>query len=499
MKEKSTGNVVLVADGGGRGAVLVDKYAQSEHVGRVLAIPGNDLMGMNTEKPVQIYPLLKTTSISEIEEICEREKVDLVDVAQDRAVGAGLTNALIAKGISVVGPTMEAGRIEWDKAFARQLGFSIGLPQPNFFIRTREESDYALNRIDLEPNRPRFIKAAFLADGKGAKPTKNKEEAKKAIVEIATTEAGKVFLVEDWIKGDNGQQGEEFSLFVVSDGERYRVLGNAQDYKRENNFDEGENTGSMGCSSPTSLMTPRLLRDSKKEIIEKTITKLKERGTPYKGILYLGGMVISKKNRPYASFPDEFDLKPYVVEFNARWGDPEAQAIIPGLKVDFFELGKAVCDGDISKLKIKHDGKVRVAITGSAKGYPREDEYRYVKGKRIFGIEDAMKLSGIKIYSGAIRKINGKNYAWGGRLFYIVAEGNDIIEAKARGEAAIAHVHVEGDNLKTRTDIGWRDVERYYKPPHKITVKQAIEGAEILLMEENKRIGAMIRLKQGDN
>ena len=463
MKERSTGNTVLIVGSGGAEAALVDKYAQSEYVGKIIVIPGNDLMKQFTEKPVQLYPQLKATDRKEIGEICEQEQVDLVDLRQERAVENGTADLLIEKGISVVGPTKKAGRIEWDKAFVRQLGFDIGLPQPDFVIRTRGELDSALTLIDLEPNKQRFIKAAFLADGKGAKPAKDREEAKKAVLEITGTEAGKTFLIEDWIKGDDGKQGEEFSLFIASDGEHYRVLGNAQDYKRENNFDEGENTGSMGCNSPTSLMTPQLLKDSKKEIIEKVLFKLRERGTPYKGILYLGGMAIKKANRTYAKYPDEFDLKPYVVEFNARWGDPEAQAILPGLKVDLFELGKAVSDGDISKIKIGHDNKIRVVVAGVAKGYPREKEYSMVKGKQIFGLDEIRKIDGIKLYGAAIKEIDGKYHAWGGRLFYIVAEDKDIVEARRKVAEAISLAFVEGNNLKTRSDIGWRDVKRLRK------------------------------------
>jgi phosphoribosylamine--glycine ligase len=496
MKERSVGNTVAIIGGGGAEAALVEKYAQSEHVDKIIVIPGNDLMKYVTDKPVQIYPQVKATDKKSIGEICEQQWVDLVDVRQERAIENGTVNLLIEKEIPVVGPTREASRIEWDKAYARQLCF--GLPQPDLFIRTRRELNYALNRIDLEPNKPRFVKAAFLADGKGAKPAKNKEEAKKAILEIANTEAGKVFLVEDWLRGDDERPGEEFSLFVAVDGEHYRILGNAQDYKRENNFDEGENTGSMGCASPTSLMTPRLLEDSKKEIIEKVLFRLREKGAPYKGILYLGGMAISKANRTYARYPDEFDLKPYIVEFNARWGDPEAQAILPGLKVDLFELGKAISDGDISKIQIGHDGKVRIAVTGAAKGYPREEEYKWVKGSQIFGLDKIRKLDGIKLYPAAIKEYNGKYYAWGERLFYVVAEGKNIIESRSKAAEAMSLAYIEGNNLKVRNDIGWRDAQRYHNPPRRITASMMVKEIERQLRNEDERIECIIKQQNKD-
>lgn len=498
MKERSTGNTVLIVDGGGRGAALADKYAQSDHVGKIVGVPGAELWGINTDKEVKIYPDIKTVDKKSIGEICEQEKVNLVDVAQDRAVEVGLVNLLIEKGIPVIGPTREAGRIEWDKAWAREFGFfKLHIPQPDFIIRTREQLDSALTLMDLEESKPRFIKAAFLAEGKGAKPAKTREEAKEEILEISKTDEGRVFLIEDWLKGDDGSQGEEFSLFVASDGEHYRVLGNAQDYKRENNFDEGENTGSMGCNSPTLLLTPELLCDTKKRIIEKTIFGLKEKGIPYKGVLYLGGMAINKK-RGWNNFGDIYEQKPYVIEFNARWGDPEAQAIIPGLKVDFFELGKAISDGNISKINIKRDGKTRVAVTCAAKGYPRKNEYKFTKGKRIFGLEEVMRMSGIKIYTAAIREINKKYYAWGGRLFYIVGEGENIIEAKRKVALAMATVYIEDDSLKTRSDIGWRDVERLCNPPRKIT-GSITEELEKGLRAEGKNIKAIIKERAENN
>lgn len=175
MKERSIGNTVLVVDGGGRGSVLVDKYYQSEHVERIIAVPGNDLMGINTVKPVKTYPQLKTTSIQEILEICERENVNLVDVAQDNAIEAGLVNVLTARGIPAVGPTRDAGQIEWDKAWAREFGKRQDVPQPSFKIclSEREGIDY----LNDQPDQPWFVKTAYLTEGKGALPAKNNEEA----------------------------------------------------------------------------------------------------------------------------------------------------------------------------------------------------------------------------------------------------------------------------------------------------------------------------------
>lgn len=441
-----TGNTVLVIDAGGRGATLVDKYAQSKHVEKVIAVPGNDLMKINTNKLVQIYPQLKTTSVPEILEVCERYQVNLVDVAQDNAVEAGLVDALIQKGVPVVGPTKEAGQIEWDKAWAREFGQRHGLPQPSFRICLSQQE--GIDYLQSQPDQAWFVKAAYLSEGKGALPAKNNEEAVQRISEMKRfKDAGRVFLIEKWLKGEDGS-GEEFSTYVFSDGQNYKVIGSAQDHKRANNFDEGENTGGMGCSSPPLVLTPEVMKEVELGILDKTIAGLKEEGRPYKGVLYLGGMVIKQKGT----------LKPYVIEFNARWGDPEAQVVLPGLLNDLFEVSLAIAQGDIQSLELKMDGKARVVVAGTSRGYP--GNYKEVRGKQIFGINEARKIDGVRIYGAGVKEEAGKYYANGGRLFYIVGEGETVIEARCKAYEAMALVYIEGNNLHFRTDIGWRDVQR---------------------------------------
>lgn len=445
MKKRKTENTVLIVGGGGRESAFVDKYAQSRHVKKIIAIPGNDLMQESTNKPVQTYQQLKTTSVKEILEICDEEKVSLVDVAQDNAVGSGLVDKLTQKGIPVVGPTRNAGQIEWDKAWAREFGERHKLPQPSFKICFSEKE--GINYLKSQTDQPWFVKAAYLAEGKGALPAKNNKEAIEKIKEMRRFEkAGEVFLLEKWLKGDD-DFAEEFSTFIFSDGEHYQIIGSAQDHKRVNNFDEGENTGGMGCSTPPLVLTSEIKNDIKK-IFDKTISGLRSEERPYKGVLYLGGMVIRQKNK----------LKPYVIEFNARWGDPEAQVILPGLKNDLFEISMAIAKGNISNLKIKTDGKARVVVAGASKGYPRD--YQAAKGKRIYGLDEAREIDGVRVYGAGIKKENGKYYAQGGRLFYIVGEGKTVIEARRKAYEAMSLVYIEGNNLHFRTDIGWRDIQR---------------------------------------
>lgn len=449
MKKNSVNNVVLVVDGGGRGAALVDKYGQSDHVGKILAVPGNDLMKIHASKSVQIYPQLKTTSIKEILKICKKEKVDLVDVAQDNAIEAGLVDLLIKNNIPTVGPTKSAGQIEWDKAWAREFGERQNIPQPKFKIYRSEKEgiDYLRN----QPDKAWFVKASYLAEGKGALPAKNNAEAIERVKEIKRfKDAGRVFLIEEWLKGDDGF-AEEFSTFIFSDGRNYKIVGSAQDHKRANNFDEGENTGGMGCSTPPLILNSELMKEIKTRILDKVILGLNAEKRPYKGVLYLGGMAVKGKGK----------LTPYVIEFNARWGDPEAQVILPGLLNDLFEVSMAIVKGNIKNLQLQTDGKARVVVAGASKGYP--GDYSMVKGKQIYGLSEAKKVEGVKIYGAGIKEEGGKYHANGGRLFYIVGEGENVIEARRKAYEAMSLVSIEGNNLHFRTDIGWRDVERIKK------------------------------------
>lgn len=447
MIERSVGNTVLVVDAGGRGAALVDKYAHSEHVGRVIAVPGNDLMGINTDKPVQIYPKLTTTSIPEILAICEQEEVILVDVAHDNAVAVGLVDALNQRGVPTVGPTRNAGQIEWDKAWSREFGERHGIAQPSFKICLSQQE--GMEYLQSQPDQPWFIKASGLAEGKGALPAKNNEEALRRVKEMDRFKgAGNVFLIEKWLQGDDGLPGEEFSTFVFSDGQHYKVIGSAQDHKRASNFDEGENTGGMGCSTPPLALTPEFMRDVEVGILDRALQGLYAEGRPYKGVLYLGGMAIKSNG----------SLSPSVIEFNARWGDPEVQVVLPGLVNDLFEVSMAIANGDISTLPLQTDGKSRVVVTGASRGYP--GDYKDVRGKQIYGLNEARSIDGVRLYGAGVGEEDGKHYAQGGRLFYIVGEGETVIDARRRAYEAMSLVSIDGNNLHFRTDIGWRDVAR---------------------------------------
>lgn len=427
---------VVVIDAGGRGAALVHKYSQSPEIGKIIAIPGNDLLQAISKKPVLTFPDLKTTSVKEIVEIAKIEKADLIDVAQDNAIEAGLVDKLVELGFKVVGPTKDAGQIEWDKSWARDFMEKYNIPSP--FYKAFNNKQTAIDFIKENPGKRWFVKASGLAEGKGAIPAENEQQAKNAIEEMSKFgAAGETFVIEEWL------EGEEFSMFAISDGKSFQILGSAQDHKRVEDGDRGPNTGGMGCSTPPLIVDNDIYRQAE-SIIEKAISGLQKEGRPYKGILYLGGIVVGDKV--------------FVIEFNARWGDPEAEVLIAGIENDLLEVSMAVAKGVLDQVKITTDGKSRVAVAATSKGYPID--YSKVKGKEILGLDKLLEDKSVTIYGAGVKIADDKYLANGGRLFYVVGEGHDVNEAREKAYEAIKKVNIEGDNLHFRTDIGYRDVER---------------------------------------
>lgn len=435
MKER-----VIVVDGGGRGAAIVHALSKSPHVGEIHAVPGNDGMSLNTGNiPVITHQDLKTTSVDQIVDLADDLKPAFVTVDQENAMEKRLANRLIERGHNVVGPTREAGVVEWSKSETRTLGEKIGLAQPTFVLCPSVYE--GINYLGGKPDDQGYaVKTVGLAEGKGVIITKNRKETIGAMTAL-THKYKEPFLLEELL------EGEEFSSFAVSDGETFQIIGEAQDHKRVDDFDLGKNTGGMGASTPPLVLTPELKAQIQKDIFEKTFNALRDSGKPYKGILYLGGMIVNRGGKD----------SPFVIEFNARWGDPEVQCILPGLITDYYELCMAVAEGNLNKLKIEHDRKPRVVVTGASRGYP--DDYSVVKGRRISNLPTG--VDGVTVYTAGVKKDDQGFVANGGRLFYVVGEGrNNVIEARQRAYGAMAVISVEGNNLHYRTDIGWRDVER---------------------------------------
>ena len=424
---------VLVVDGGGRGSVLTEAYLKSRNVKKVLAVPGNDLMTMN--KNVSIFPHLKTTDIDEIVKLCKRENIDLVDVAQDDAVAVGLSDALQKSGINTFGPTRVAGQIEWDKAWSRNFMKKFNIPHPAFkvFKSEAEGIQYIKNQLkDVSW----YIKASGLAAGKGALFAKDSKDAIAKIKQMKKFgKAGQTYLIEECLKG------EEFSSFAIVNGRNFEIVGHAQDHKTVSDGNQGPNTGGMGCSSPPLAISPNIERQII-AIFKKTVSGLYKINRPFVGILYLGGII--DKNG-----------KVWMIEFNSRWGDPEAQVLIPAIKNDFYDLISNALRGNLQKI-IK-DKKYRVVVTAASKGYP--GNYSQIIGKEIKGLGKLLK-NRVKIYGAGVAKKGQKFVVNGGRLFYILGEGENVAEARKKAYNVLSQVSIINYGLHYRKDIGYRDLQR---------------------------------------
>jgi phosphoribosylamine--glycine ligase len=428
---------VLIIGGGGREHTLVKVYEKSPHVKRTFVVPGNGLMGVRETKKVTTFPNVKPTDFENIWKIVEKNKIDLVDVAQDDPLATGGVDFFTKRGVAAFGPVKQAAQIEWDKEWARNFMKRYRLPIPYFAVFTsKKEAATYLNKL---PKGVCFVKASGLAAGKGAIKAGNKKEALAAIDQMSSFgSAGETFLIEEAL------EGEEFSAYAISDGEHFKVLKCAQDNKAIYNFDEGPNTGGMGAVAPALVTEKKNIRNQIEKIFEKAIRELASEGRLYKGILYLGGIITKTGIK--------------IIEFNARWGDPEAQVVLAGIKNDYLEIVLAALEGNLDKISIKEDNKTRVCVVGASRGYP--ENYSKAKDKRIFGLEQASKIPHVTIYGAGVKR-RGKNFfTSGGRVFNIVAEGKDIIQARNRAYAATAQIFIGGNNLHYRTDIGSRDTER---------------------------------------
>lgn len=428
---------VLIIGSNGREHTLAEIYAKSKKIKNVFIAPGNGLTDFTNKKIENVD--IEMTDVDKLLQFVKRKKIDLVDVAQDDIIAAGYVDAFEKEDIPTFGPTQKASQIEWDKDWARSFmqKYKLPIPECHSFSDVKKSTDF----INKNKEQLLYVKASGLAGGKGAIRTENKQQAVDAINSMKQFgKAGSVFLIEE------GLIGEEFSLFAICDGTDYVIAGIAQDHKTAYNKDQGPNTGGMGCVSPTTALTSSMIRIIELTILKPFLKGMEREERIYKGILYLGGIITKNGIK--------------VIEFNARWGDPEAEVILPSIQTDYVDIVKAVLSKKLNKIKIRLDKKIRISIAGCSAGYP--DNYSKVKGKEIFGLTDAMKLPGIHIYGAGLKRKNKRFFVDGGRLFHLVAKGKDIIDARKKAYLAMSMIYIEGNNLHFRTDIGWRDVERTY-------------------------------------
>jgi phosphoribosylamine---glycine ligase len=444
------GERIVVIDPGGRGHAIAEAYISDPRVEQVHVVPGNDLMKVGHYGKIITHPELTTKDADQIAQLSVEYRATLVDVAQDDAVASGVADATRAAGILTLGPSRLAGRIESSKIYDRTISRVVGIKQPYYVACYSEEE--GLKMINQFPFQETFIKADGLAAGKGVLPARNKQEMRERVIQMRSFgEAGRHFLIEEWLKNDDGTPGEEISAFAING----RIVGFAQDHKRVFDYDEGPNTGGMGCINSPMVVTPDIIQQVQ-DTFDRSFQALDDDGYPYNGVMYKGFMLVIRQGV----------LTAVQVETNARWGDPEAEVLLP-LKTNLLDISMVAAQGsDLKDIQIEPVRTSRVAIAIASRGYP--GSYKDVTGKEIFGIDEVRKLSNVRFYGAGVRveevgKEKYRYFANGGRLLYVVGEGDDILEARQNAYGAASLIYVDGNNGHYRKDIGIRDVARYYQ------------------------------------
>ncbi len=428
----------VVIDGGARGHAIARQHLEDPEVSEAVVSPGNP--GMRRIAELAGYPLTvdNRTTLTVAETVLQVARDgDIIEIAQDDAAACGMANLLGERGHLVCGPSREASRIEWHKGFAREEMHRLGLPSPEFKLFTLGETDeataYARDIWQRYPGRAVWFKAAGLCGGKGALKCRNEAEITIALTELVELgDAGQEFVVE------LGLEGPEASLFSLVDGTTFRSFRTAQDYKRAYDGDRGGQTGGMGAFAPSDLSAEKI-RYVEEYIIAPLLEGLRERGTPFVGTLYTGII-------------DDPELGIQIIEFNARPGDPEAQALVPGLK-NYHQAVRAAAEGRLIDVPLEEDDRCRVYVVGAAKGYPEDGSAAI--GKRVFGIEDLIERPGIEVFSAGLALDDKGNFVagTGGRLFGVLAEGRTVMEARGRVMEAMRGVAVAGGHLHFRRQI----------------------------------------------
>ncbi len=419
---------VLVVGSGGREHALAWKLSQSPGLSALFVAPGNG----GTQK-IATNLDCDITDNSAVVTLARDHKIDFVVVGPDAQVVQGLGDAVRAAGIDCFCPSAAAGQLEGSKSFTKTLCDEMGIPTAAY--RKFNELQPALDYIRAR-GLPVVIKADGLALGKGVTVAATPAEAEQAIADCfsgAFGASGASVVIEDFL------EGEEASFFVLCDGDTILPLATAQDHKRAFDGDMGPNTGGMGAYSPAPVMTPEITARTIAEIIEPTVRGMKARGTPYQGVLYAGLMLTADG--------------PKLIEYNARFGDPETQVLMPRLKSDLLELLLATARGELEGKTAQWHPEVALTVVMATVGYPGS----YEKGSEIRGA-DGLDSEDLVVFHAGTKRDGDRLLANGGRVLNVTALGHSVAEAKQRAEAAIAQIDwPEGFH---RHDIGWREVLR---------------------------------------
>lgn len=416
---------LLMIGGGGREHALIRKLKESPRVETIYCAPGNGGISRDAQ-----CVAISAMDIDSVVAFSKENQIDLVFVAPDDPLAAGMVDALEAAGIRAFGPSKLAAEIESSKVFSKNLMKKYGIPTARYEVFDAPET--ALSCI-LEQNAwPAVIKADGLALGKGVVIAQNEAEARDALHSM----------MEDKIFGESGSRvvveefltGPEVSVLAFTDGETVRPMVSSMDHKRAYDGDKGPNTGGMGTISPNPYYTAEIAKRCMEEIFLPTVRAMQQEGRPFKGCLYFGLMLTPNG--------------PKVIEYNSRFGDPETQVVLPRLKTPLIEIVEAVVNGTLAQQEIEWEDNACACVVMASGGYPKS----YPKGLEITGLDDNGQIPGVTVYHAGTSYKDGKFFTAGGRVLGVTACGNTLAAALQKAYDGVHRIHFEGAHY--RKDIG---------------------------------------------
>ena len=419
-------NVLLIGSGG-REHALALAISRSPKLTKLFVAPGNPGTAVVAENVA-----LDVANHAAVVDFCKSANIGFVVVGPEAPLVAGLVDDLAAAGVKAFGPTKVAAQLEGSKGYTKDLCREKNIPTGAYEKFTAAAAAKAYVR---SKGAPIVVKADGLAAGKGVVVATTVKEAEAALDSIfggAFGAAGASVVVEEFL------DGEEASFFALCDGERALMFASAQDHKRVGDGDTGPNTGGMGAYSPAPVMTPEIEARVMREIIMPTLDGMRARGAPFRGVLFAGLMI--------------GDDGPKLIEFNARFGDPETEVMLPRLRDDLLSLMIACADGKLPATPVTLSPEAALTVVFAANGYPATP----ATGTEIKGVERAAAMPRVTVYHSGTKRVDGRLVANGGRVLTVTALGATVAEAQKRAYAAIDAIDWPGGFC--RRDIGWRAI-----------------------------------------
>ena len=416
---------VLVVGGGGREHAIIRKLKESPKVEAIYCAPGNGGIAADAE----CFPV-NAMDIEGMKALAKEKAVDLVFVAPDDPLAAGMVDAMEEAGFKAFGPRANAAIIESSKVFSKDLMKKYNIPTAGYEVS--DDPDKVLEYVEAQGKYPVVIKADGLALGKGVIIAENFDMAKEAVHSIMEDKvfgaSGNHVVVEEFLTGP------EVSVLAFTDGKTLKPMVSSKDHKRALDGDKGKNTGGMGTISPNPYYDDAMAERCMKEIFLPTMNAMNAEGRPFKGCLYFGLMLTPNG--------------PKVIEYNARFGDPETQVVLPRLKSDFADVVMAVVEERLADQPVEWTDEAAACVVMASGGYPAS----YPKGLEITGLDENGQIPGVTVYHAGTALKDGKLVTSGGRVLGVTALGKTLDEALEKAYAGVEKIHFDGAHY--RRDIG---------------------------------------------